>query len=180
MTVLITRRTILRMGVCAGGFAVGCLFTASRRTQTAPTGSRMNAWVVIGADDVITVRVSHTEMGQCIHTLAVNLVAEELEVDPAKLQVEVAPVAPEYRTPGFNTMVTGDSTSAVTSFDPLRVAGASARMMLVAAAAKRWQCAVHNCEGQDGRIRNRSTGAVLSYGAVAETAATPTPPRRME
>ncbi len=93
MTVLITRRTVMRMGICAGGFAVGCFFDAPGRGQSAPAGSRMNAWVVIGVDDVITVRVSHTEMGQCIHTLAVNLVAEELEVDPAKLQVEVAPVA---------------------------------------------------------------------------------------
>ena len=180
MTLLITRRTILRMGVCAGGFAVGCLFTASGREQTASTSSRMNAWVVIGVDDVITVRVSHTEMGQCIHTLAVNLVAEELEVDPAKLQVEVAPVAPEYETPGFHAMLTGGSTSAITSFDPLRLAGASARMMLVAAAAKRWHCAVQNCEVQDGRIRNRSTGAVLSYGAVAEAAAKLTPPREVK
>jgi isoquinoline 1-oxidoreductase beta subunit len=140
----------------------------------------MNAWVVIGVDDVITVRVSHTEMGQGIHTLAVNLVAEELEVDPAKLKVEVAPVAPEYETAGFNAMVTGDSSSAVTSFDPLRLAGASARMMLVAAAAKRWHCAVQNCEVRDGRIRNRTTGAVLSYGAVAEAAAKLTPPRKVK
>jgi len=137
----------------------------------------MNAWVVIGVDDVVTVRVSHTEVGQCIHTLAVNLVAEELEVDPAKLQVEVAPVAPEYETPGFNSIVTGDSMSAVTLFDPLRLAGASARMMLVAAAANRWHCAVQNCEVQGGRIRNRTTGAVLSYGAVAEAAAKLTLPR---
>src|SRR5260370_37102850 len=104
MTLLITRRTLLRMGVCAGGFAVGCFFDAPGRGQGAPAGSRMNAWVVIGVDDVITVHVSHTEMGQCIHTLAANLVAEELEVDPARLQVEVAPVAPEYETAAVNTM----------------------------------------------------------------------------
>src|SRR5260370_39750221 len=137
----------------------------------------MNAWIVIGVDDVITVRVSHNEMGQCIHTLAVNLVAEELEVAPAKLQVEVAPVAPEYETPGFNAMVTGDSTSAVTSFDSLRLAGASARMMLVAATAKRWRCAVQNCGVREGRIRNRTSGAGLSYGAVPEAPAKLTPPR---
>src|SRR5260370_14584344 len=180
MTLLITRRTLLRMGVCAGGLAVGCFFDAPGREEPAPAGGRMKAWIVIGVDDAITVRVAHTEMGQAIHTLAVNLIAEELEIDPAKLQVEVAPVAPEYETPGFNAMLTGGSTSAVTSFDPLRLAGASARMMLVAAAAKRWHCAVRNCEVQDGRIRNRSTGAVLSYGAVAEAAAKLTPPSEVK
>src|SRR5258708_7140005 len=141
MTVLITRRTLLQMGAYAGGLAVGCLFGAPGRGQSAPTGGRMNAWVLIGADDAITVRVAHTEMGQGIHTLAVNLVAEELEVDPGKVQIEPAPVAPDYETPGFRAIITGDSSSAVTSFDPLRLAGASARTMLVAAAAKRWYCA---------------------------------------
>jgi len=180
MTLLITRRTLLQMGVCAGGFAVGCLLTAPGRGQSAPAGSRMNAWVLIGADDAITVRVAHTEMGQGIHTLAVNLVAEELEVDPGKLQVEAAPVALEYETPGFKAIITADSSSAVTSFDPLRVAGASARMLLVAASAKRWHCAVQDCEALNGRIRNRTTGAVVSYGSVAEAAAKLTPPREVK
>src|SRR5258708_12355299 len=84
----------------------------------------MNAWILIGSDDAITVRVAHTEIGQGIHTLAVNLVAEELEVDPGKVHVEPAPVAPEYETPGFKVIITGDSSSAVTSFAPLRVADA--------------------------------------------------------
>jgi isoquinoline 1-oxidoreductase beta subunit len=137
----------------------------------------MNAWILIGADDAITVRVAHTEMGQGIHTLAVNLVAEELEVDPGKVQVEPALVAPEYETPGFKAIITGDSTSAVTSFEPLRMAGASARALLVAAAAERWHCAAQDCEALDGRIRNRTTGAIVSYGAVAEAAAKLTPPR---
>ncbi len=177
MTVLITRRTLLQIGAYAGGFAVGCLFTAPGRGQSAPAGGRMNAWILIGADDAITVRVAHTEMGQGIHTLAVNLVAEELEVDPGKVHVEPAPVAPEYETPGFKVIITGDSSSAVTSFDPLRMAGASARILLIAAASNRWHCAVQDCEALDGRIRNRTTRAILSYGAVAEAAVKLTPPR---
>ncbi len=139
----------------------------------------MNAWVLIGADDAITVRVAHTEMGQGIHTLAVNLVAEELEVDPGKVQIEPAPVAPEYETLGFKQIITGGSSSAATSFDSLRLAGASARALLVAAAAKRWHCAARDCEALDGRIRNRTTGAILSYGAVAGAAAKLTPPRKV-
>jgi isoquinoline 1-oxidoreductase subunit beta len=179
MTLPITRRTLLRIGTCAGGFALCCTFTASGHGQGAP-GGRINAWVRIGVDDTITVRVAHTEMGQCIHTLAVNLVAEELEVDPNKLQIEAAPVAPEYDTPGYGVMITGDSSSTVTSFDPLRLAGASARIMLVAAASERWHCAVQDCEALGGRIRSRVTGAVLSYGAVAEAAAKLTPPREVK
>src|SRR5258708_22680450 len=127
MSVLITRRTLLQMGAYVGGLAVGCVFTAPGRAQSAPAGGRMNAWILIGADDAITVRVAHTEMGQGIHTLAVNLVAEELEVDPGKVQVEPALVAPEYETPGVKAIITGDSTSAVTSFEPRRMAGARAR-----------------------------------------------------
>src|SRR5258708_5272869 len=179
MTELITRRTLLQIGAYAGGFAIGCLFTAPGRGQSAPTGGRMNAWVLIGADDAITVRVAHTEMGQGSQTLAVNRVAEELEVDPGKVQIEPAPVAPEYETLGFKQIITGGSSSAATSFDSLRLAGASARALLVAAAAKRWQCAVQDCEALDGRIRNRKTDAVLSYGAVAGAAAKLTPPREV-
>src|SRR5258708_16803412 len=110
----------------------------------------MNAWILIGSDDAITVRVAHTEIGQGIHTLAVNLVAEELEVDPGKVHVEPAPVAPEYETPGFNVIITGDSSSAVTSFDPLRMAGASAPLLLIAAASNPMHRAVPDFEGFDG------------------------------
>src|SRR5260370_40670413 len=69
MTALITRRTLLQMGAYAGGVAVGCLFTASGRGQSAPAGGRIKAWILIGAHDAITVRVAHTEMGHGSHTL---------------------------------------------------------------------------------------------------------------
>src|SRR5258708_38839823 len=97
----------------------------------------MNAWILIGSDDAITVRVAHTEIGQGIHTLAVNLVAEEMEVDPGKVHVEPAPVAPEYATPGFNVIITCDSSSAVTSFDPLRMAVPAAPLSLIPPAHNR-------------------------------------------
>ena len=180
MTSPITRRTLLQISACAGGFTVCCSFTGAGRAQGAPAGGRINVWLRIGLDDAITLRVAHTELGQCNHTLAVNLVAEELEVDPSKLQVEAAPVAPEYDTPGYGMMITGESSSAVTSFDPLRLAGASARIMLIAAASERWHCPVQDCEAVGGKISNRLTGAVLSYGAVAEAAAKLTPPREVK
>ena len=97
MTSPITRRTLLQISACAGGFTVCCSFTGAGRAQGAPAEGHVNVWLRIGLDDAITLRVAHTELGQCNHTLAVNLVAEELEVDPSKLQVEAAPVAPEVR-----------------------------------------------------------------------------------
>src|SRR5260370_25057415 len=67
MTVLITRRTLLKMAAYAGGFAIGCLFTAPGRGPNTPTRGRMNALVLIGAREAITARVAHPEMGHVIH-----------------------------------------------------------------------------------------------------------------
>jgi isoquinoline 1-oxidoreductase subunit beta len=140
----------------------------------------MNAWIWIGQDDTITIRVARTEMGQGIHTLAAMLVAEELEVDPTKLRIEAAPVAPEYMNPQFKEMVTGGSDSVITSFEPLRMAGAGARIMLVSAAAQHWHCRIEDCAASDGRVRNRNTGAVMSYAALALAAARVPPPREVK
>jgi isoquinoline 1-oxidoreductase subunit beta len=171
MMTLLTRRTLLQIGAWAGGLAIGCSLVVPREASGAAAGARMNAWICIGQDGTITVRVAQTEMGQGIHTLAAMLVAEELEVDPGKLRIEPAPVSLEYQNPQFKEMVTGNSDSVMTSFDPLRLAGAGARTMLVAAAAQHWHCIIEDCEASDGRVRNRNTGAVVSYAALAAEAA---------
>jgi isoquinoline 1-oxidoreductase beta subunit len=169
------RRRVLQ--IAAGGLAVGCFLGSGKPARGAAAGARMNAWILIGPDGMVTVRVAHTEMGQGIHTLIAMLVAEELEVDAAGLKIESAPVAADYDNPQFQSMVTGNSSSAMTSFDPLRVAGAQARLMLVAAAARQWRAAVEDCAAVDGQVRNRRTGAVMSYGSLAAAAAGLAPPR---
>jgi isoquinoline 1-oxidoreductase subunit beta len=194
MILLLTRRSLLRIGASSAGLAMGCLLGMARRVGGTPAGARINAWIRIGGDDTITVRVAHTEMGQGIHTLAAMLVAEELEVDPSKLRIEVAHVAPEYwspqikemvpgssepeaRNPQIMDMITGGSDSVISSFAPLRLAGAHARMMLLAAAAQHWHCRSEDCVASDGRVRNRRSGAILSYGALAVATARLAPPR---
>jgi isoquinoline 1-oxidoreductase beta subunit len=180
VTTLFTRRALLRTGVYAGGLAIHCPIVLAQPAGSAAPGARMNAWIWIGRDDTVTIRVAHTEMGQGIHTLEAMLVAEELEVDPAKLRIETAPVAPEYQNPQFKEMVTGESVSVMTSFDPLRLAGAAARTMLVAAAAQHWRCAVDDCAAFDGQVRNRKSGAAMSYGALAAAAAGLAPPAEVK
>jgi isoquinoline 1-oxidoreductase subunit beta len=180
VTTLLTRRTLLRVSASVGGLAIGGFFAPAHHACGAVASVRMNAWIWIGEDDTITIRVAHTEMGQGIHTLAAMLVAEELEIAPATLRVEAAPVAPEYINPQFKEMVTGGSDSVITSFEPLRIAGAAARMMLVSAAAQHWHCRVEDCAASDGRVRNRNTGDVMTYSALAPAAARVPPPREVK
>jgi CO/xanthine dehydrogenase Mo-binding subunit len=175
----LSRRALLKIVAASGGLVMACWgkVPPTSGAATADAATRINAWIRIDADETVTIRVAHTEIGQGIHTVLAILVAEELDIDVGRVRVEAAPVEPVYDNPLFHSMVTGESTSVVTSFDPLRVAGAGARIVLVTAAAARWGCLPSDCEASLGEVRNRLTGAVLSYGRLVEAAARlPLPP----
>ena len=125
----------------------------------------------------MTVIVNKSEMGQGVYTSLPMLVAEELEADWSKVRYEPAPVDPAYNHPVFGIQMTGGSTSTASEWDRFRKAGATARVMLIAAAAKNWNVDPASLRAENGYVINPATGARASFGSLADVAATMTPPK---
>ncbi|TAH39607.1 MAG: xanthine dehydrogenase family protein molybdopterin-binding subunit [Planctomycetota bacterium] len=129
----------------------------------------LNAFLRIAPDDTVTVLIKHSEMGQGVSTSLPMAVAEELECDWRTVRFEHAPADPAYAHTLFGSQMTGGSTSTWESFDQLRTAGATARAMLVAAAAARWGVAAAECRAQDGVVACGERRA--RFGELAQEAA---------
>jgi isoquinoline 1-oxidoreductase subunit beta len=173
----VNRRDFIKIVSTAGtGFLLGVYLPPLARVfaETAPKSGEPfvpNAWIRITRDNVITVLVDKSEMGQGVETSLPMLVAEELEVDLAKIRTEFAPAGPVYQNPIMGQQGTGGSSSVHASFDPLRRAGATAREMLIAAAMQRWGIDRKSCSARDGFVIDERTDKKLSYGELIETAA---------
>src|SRR5262249_15488033 len=112
------------------------------------------------------------EMGQGTYTSLPMLLGEELEVDVDKIAIEHAPADDKvYANPAIGIQMTGASKSIRGFYDPLRQAGAAARVMLVTAAAQRWKVDPAACRAENGVVMHRPTGRKLGYGALADAAA---------
>ena len=131
----------------------------------------LNPFIHIGADDTVTIIANHSEMGQGVYTSLPMLVAEELECDWTKIRVEAAPVDPAYNHPLWGIQATGGSTSVLSEWERLRKVGASAREMLIAAAAGTWKVDRASLRAENGKVID-SSGKSLTYGQLAEKAAT--------
>jgi isoquinoline 1-oxidoreductase beta subunit len=143
---------------------------------TAPAPFAPNAWVRVTGDGTVTVIVHKAEMGQGVQTAIPMLIAEELEVDLSKVKTEFAPVDAVYKNKVFGTQATGGSTTVRSEYVPLRKAGAAARMMLVAAAAKSWGVDELACLAKNGEVVHAASGRKAGYGdLVAKAAALPIP-----
>ena len=119
----------------------------------------------------MTLIVHKAEMGQGVYTSMPMLLAEELEVDLARVQLEPAPADDAlYADPLLGEQTTGNSTAVRGAWEPLRRAGASARVMLVSAAAQTWKVDASSCRAERGAVLHVPTGRTLSYGALAEAA----------
>lgn len=166
------RRDFLKATVVAGGgLVLGISLPGCGRGKPAgrAVGGAPNAWLRIGGDNRITVLVDRSEMGQGVYTALPMLLAEELEVPLAAIAVEAAPPADVYVNQLIGGQITGGSTSVRDAWDRLRLAGASARVMLMQAAATQWAVDVAECRVDGGRILN-ADGEALTYGEVAEAA----------
>jgi len=170
-----TRRDFLKVsGSVAGGLALGFYMPGKQNLAIADAGggyASPNAWVRIGLDNSITIMCARSEMGQDVYTSMAMLVAEELEVDINKIKVEFAPPAEVYINALLGGQLTGGSTSIRDAWEKLRKAGASARMMLVAAAADQWGVDAGQCKAANGAITGPG-GKRVNYGQVAAKAAT--------
>ena len=127
----------------------------------------MNAWLKIGADNSITVIVDRSEMGQGVYTTLPTLLAEELEIDSARITIAAAPVGDAYVNPLNGGQVTGTSNSVQDAWEKLRLAGARARMMLIAAAAKQWHVDPADCRVEERRGRQARAVKTASFGELA-------------
>jgi CO/xanthine dehydrogenase Mo-binding subunit len=134
-----------------------------------------NAWVRIAPDNTVTVMLGKSEMGQGVATGLPTLVAEELDASLDHVRIEFAPPELRYVDLALGmgpVMVTGGSTSLADSWKPLRQAGASARAMLVSAAARRWNVSESTLRTSAGVVHHDASGRDATYGSLLAVAAT--------
>jgi isoquinoline 1-oxidoreductase beta subunit len=139
-----------------------------------------NAFIQIGGDGQIVLTMPYVEMGQGTYIAIVMLIAEELEVDLPQLRLKRAPANEKlYDNPLLGGIqAPGNSNAVRAAWQPLRQAGATARTMLVAAAANRWNVDPASCRAQSGEVLHVPTGRRISYGElVADAARMPVPDR---
>lgn len=176
-----SRRDFLKTGVLAGGGLVLGFHLSPRQMARGaePSGAVFapNAFVRIAPDESVTVLVNHSEMGQGVYTALPMLLAEELDADWSQVRVEPAPVDPAYNHSVFGIQMVGGSSSVWSEWERLRQAGATARYLLVAAAAEAWGVAHRECTTDSGHVVHAASERRLSYGALAERAARIAPPK---
>jgi isoquinoline 1-oxidoreductase beta subunit len=180
----LSRRSFLAsISIAGGGVALGfdipfAPVSAAAATDRPP---EITAWIVIQPDDAVIIRVARSEMGQGSSTALPMLVAEELACDWAKVRHEfAAPHENLQRRRVWGDMSTGGSRSVRNSQDMLRKAGATAREMLIGAAAARWDVPAADCRAENSRVTHVPSGRTLRYGEIAEAAARIKPPAKVQ
>ena len=173
------RAFVIGTATAGAGLALGLdlPFGGPAVVRAADGAPEVNAWVVIRPDDTVVIRIARSEMGQGTLTGLAQLVAEELECDWSK-------VTTEYPTPGqsvarkraWGDFSTGGSRGIRTSQDYVRRGGATARVMLVQAAANEWKVPASECKAANSVITHTASGKTTTYGKVAEAAAKLEPP----
>jgi isoquinoline 1-oxidoreductase beta subunit len=172
------RSFVIGTAAVGGGLALGLNIPLGGRAVRAQGSSpEVTAWVVIRPDDTVVIRIARSEMGQGTLTGLAQMVAEELECDWSK-------VTTEYPTPGqsvarkrvWGDFSTGGSRGIRDSHEYVRKGGATARVMLVQAAADGWGVPAAECSAASSVITHRPSGRTTTYGKVAEAAAKVTPP----
>ena len=175
MSKTLTRRTFLKVSAAGGALLVGGYLPGLRESGTAEAASvfEPNVWLKIGSDDKVTIMLSQLEMGQGVMTSMPMLVAEELDVNWTQIKTEWVPADPKYGNPNFGgALLTAGSNSVRGMWKILREAGGTARAMLVTAAAQTLNVAENACSTEKGAVIHKASGRRLSYGALAEKAAT--------
>jgi isoquinoline 1-oxidoreductase beta subunit len=176
MPKLSRRDFIVTSGAATSAFALGFSIPA-KDAAAAGEGSEVNAWILIGTDDIITLRVHRSEMGQGSFTALPQMIAEELEADWDKVKPEFASANRQVReNKVYVSMGTGGSQAIRSSQGYVRKAGATAREMLIAAAAQRWGVPASECYAEKSFVYHRPSGRKINYGALAADAAKMTPP----
>ena len=174
-----SRRRFLQVSAAIGGgllvrIALGARSVRAPSSANADSGAPhpvvLNAYVRVERDGQVTLVMPKVEMGQGTFTSLPMLIAEELEVGLDRIKLEHAPPDPAvYGVEGDQS--TGGSTSIRDCWVPLRTAGATARVMLVTAAAQKWGVPPSSCRAEQGEVIHEATGRRLGYGSLASAAA---------
>ena len=154
---------------------------ATRNVTNESAGLAPNAFIRIDRSGVVTLIVHKVEMGQGTFTSIPMLLAEELEIDLNNVKLEQAPADNSlYADPLLGGQVTGGSTSIRGAWKPLREAGATARVMLITAAARQWKVDPATCTASKGVVTHTATGRTAGYGQLVEAAARLPVPKQVE
>ena len=180
----VNRRSVLKAGALVVAFSLAGAKVVSARVLVrdgadgdAPTAKAIGGFIRIEAAGRIVLVMPSVEMGQGIYTAEAVLLAEELDVGLDQVDLVAAPPdASLYAQPLFKAQLTGGSTSIRGFWTPLRRAGATARAMLVTAAAARWSVSPETCSTDRATVRHKASGRSLSYAElVGDAAAGPMP-----
>jgi isoquinoline 1-oxidoreductase beta subunit len=177
----VTRREFMRISAAlGGGLLIGVQLDNRARADAADAATAAaaadsmfapNVWLTITPDDVVSIRVASSEMGQGVMTALPMLIAEELDADWDTVRAEFAPINPAFANPIFGRQQTGGSTAVRGYWHTLREAGAVGREVLLTAAARTWGVPVETCHAEHGQVSHGDSGRSLRYGALAQRAA---------
>ncbi|HEX9193624.1 MAG TPA: molybdopterin cofactor-binding domain-containing protein [Burkholderiales bacterium] len=177
-----SRREFLKQSAAiGGGLTVGFSLPGALAQTADAAGAEINAWVVVRPDDTVIIRYARSEMGQGSMTSAPMLVAEELECDWKKVKIEYASAnANVRRKRAWGDMASVGSRTIRNSQEYLRKAGATARAMLIGAAAQQWGVPASECSAADNVITHGPSKRKTSFGKVANAAAKLDPPKEVK
>jgi isoquinoline 1-oxidoreductase subunit beta len=171
------RSFLVSASAAAGGLTLGFAVPFGEAARAAAGACEITCWIAIASDETVTIRVARSEMGQGAMTGLAMLIAEELACDWSKVRTEfVSPTRNLLNNRIWGDTSTGASRSIASSQDYLRRAGATAREMLIAAAAAQWRVPPAQCTAAGGKIVHTASGRTLSFAAVAPAAARIKPP----
>lgn len=168
-TTKLDRREFLKSAGFGGAALVLGLYVPGCRSSR-PAGQqplKANAWVVVAADNTITLLTEVPEMGQGPRTVGAMMLADELEADWSTIKVEQAPVIPDI----YKNLHTGGSGGTESAWEPMRKAGAQARELLISAAARKWKVAAGECTARQSTVVHKPSGRKFSYGELVSVAA---------
>ena len=172
----LSRRTFIRnMSVTGGALLLGFNLSGCEGELPAVESEddfRPDALLSISPQGTVTVLIAKAEMGQGVVTGFITVIAEELEVDPALVNFEMAPAHKAFRDPEMLLQITGASASMRVYYQPLREVGAAARTTLLQAASKTSGIAIGKLSAAEGRVRSADGSYEASYGDLVPVATT--------
>lgn len=174
------RNFLVKTALAGGGLVLSLSLPFGESKSSSAATFEPNAFIRIGPDGEVVLTMPYVEMGQGTYTSIPMLIAEELEVGLDQVRLEHAPPNEKlYANPLLGVQATGNSNAIRGAWKPLREAGATARIMLIEAAARRWGVDAGHCRAEAGEVLHAPSGRRLKYGELAADAAMIAPPAKV-